>query len=137
MAEIALTILALVLGGAGFYFGKRLSTIESQTLLNERIRQLTDQLSTSETSLKSVSQEKEEQLRQLIHREAEFAYLKAKEDERVKELESLQKKFQTEFENLAQKIFDEKSSKMNEQNKESIKIYSIHLENESVISQKR
>ena len=122
MAEIALTILALVLGGAGFYFGKRLSTIESQTLLNERIRQLTDQLSTSETSLKSVSQEKEEQLRQLIHLEAEFASLKSKEDERVKELESLQKKFQTEFENLAQKIFDEKSSKMNEQNKESSKL---------------
>ncbi|MEK9913315.1 MAG: DNA recombination protein RmuC [Flavobacteriaceae bacterium] len=122
MAEIALTILALILGGTGFYFGKRLSTVESQTLLNERIRQLADQLATSETSLKSISQEKEEQLRKLIHLEAELTSLRSKEDERVKELESLQKKFQTEFENLAQKILDEKSSKMNEQNKESIKL---------------
>ena len=122
MAEIVLTILAIILGGAGFYFGKRLSTVESQTLLNERIRQLTDQLATSETSFKSISQEKEEQLRKLIHLEAELASLKSKEDERVKELESLQKKFQAEFENLAQKILDEKSSKMNEQNKESIKL---------------
>ncbi|WP_010180773.1 DNA recombination protein RmuC [Aquimarina agarilytica] len=58
---------------------------------------------------------------ELTRKNAEFDNLALRNQEQKKETEQLQEKFTKEFENLANKILDEKSSKFTEQNKENIK----------------
>ncbi len=58
---------------------------------------------------------------ELTRKNVEFDNLSLKNQEQKKETELLQEKFTKEFENLANKILDEKSSKFTEQNKENIK----------------
>ena len=52
--------------------------------------------------------------------QADYNNLQAKLSEQKEEIEQLQKKFSTEFENLANRIFEEKSSKFSEQNKTNL-----------------
>jgi len=54
-------------------------------------------------------------------RTTEYENLQLKNNEQKNEVEKLQEKFTKEFENLANKILDEKSNKFTEQNKENIK----------------
>jgi DNA recombination protein RmuC len=65
--------------------------------------------------------EKEALVVQLSKKEADFDYLLERNKEQKQEVENLQQKFSTEFENLAQKILEEKSSKFTLQNQENIK----------------
>ena len=58
---------------------------------------------------------------ELTRKNADYNNLLQKNQEQKKEVENLQEKFTKEFENLANKILDEKSSKFTEQNKENIK----------------
>ncbi len=83
---------------------------------------------TAEKQLVHISREREEirQEKDAIHteltrRNADFENLKNKNQEQKIEVEKLQEKFTKEFENLANKILDEKSNKFTEQNKENIK----------------
>jgi DNA recombination protein RmuC len=52
--------------------------------------------------------------------ETENTHLKEKLDKQAEELEQIQKKFSAEFENLANRIFEDKSKKFTEQNKSNI-----------------
>ena len=122
MIEIVLGILALSLGVAGFILGKRMQTTASSAILEERLKQQLQQVEQLNQKNQQLEQINDEQLRRVITLEAELSQAKIAEDKRIQDLEQLQKKFQSEFENLAQKILDEKSSKMNEQNKESIRL---------------
>ncbi|TYP71701.1 DNA recombination protein RmuC [Aquimarina intermedia] len=81
-----------------------------------------------EKQLSEVQQEREEIRREkeflnteLTRRNAEFENLQVKNKEQKEEVEKLQERFTKEFENLANKILDEKSLKFTEQNKENIK----------------
>ncbi|WP_298312628.1 DNA recombination protein RmuC [uncultured Aquimarina sp.] len=81
-----------------------------------------------EKQLSDISKEREEIRREkdflnteLTRRNAEFENLQLKNQEQKDEVEKLQEKFTKEFENLANKILDEKSNKFTEQNKENIK----------------
>lgn len=65
--------------------------------------------------------EKQSLLVNLSRRETEFENLLQKNAEQKQEVEELQQKFTKEFENLANKILEEKSLKFTEQNKENIK----------------
>ncbi len=58
---------------------------------------------------------------ELTRKNSEFENLQLKNQEQKNEVEKLQEKFSKEFENLANKILDEKSNKFTEQNKENIK----------------
>jgi len=58
---------------------------------------------------------------QLTKKEADFDHLLERHSEQKQEVEKLQEKFTKEFENLANKILDEKSNKFTEQNKENMK----------------
>lgn len=58
---------------------------------------------------------------ELSRRNADFENLQQRSSEQKEEVNKLQEKFTKEFENLANKILDEKSSKFTEQNKENIK----------------
>jgi DNA recombination protein RmuC len=58
---------------------------------------------------------------QLTKKEVDFENLFIRNNEQKQEVEKLQEKFTKEFENLANKILDEKSNKFTEQNKENMK----------------
>ncbi len=119
----------------GFFIGKYVVSLKNkseQSASNEKAnllhRQFEDYKSTSKNQLSEVIKEREDIRREkdflnteLTRRNAEFENLQLKNQEQKGEVEKLQEKFTKEFENLANKILDEKSNKFTEQNKENIK----------------
>ncbi|WP_185965263.1 DNA recombination protein RmuC [Flavobacterium franklandianum] len=79
------------------------------------------QLEVSNTEKESIRNEKDSLAIQLTKKEVDFENLWQRNKEQKEEVEKLQEKFTKEFENLANKILDEKSSKFTEQNKENMK----------------
>jgi len=73
-----------------------------------------------ENNLSSERQKVLELNSKLSSLESDYKNLQAKLTEQKGEVEELQQKFTQEFENLANKIFDEKGSKFTEQNKEKL-----------------
>ncbi|WP_311195977.1 DNA recombination protein RmuC [Antarcticibacterium sp. 1MA-6-2] len=69
----------------------------------------------------------------LTRRNAEFENLQQRNLEQKEEVEQLQKKFEAQFENLANKIFEEKSEKFTNLNKENIQNI-LHPLNEKIKS---
>ncbi len=119
----------------GFFIGKYVASLKNRSeksSINERANQLQLQFDEykkySEKQLSEITLEREEIRREkdflnteLTRRNAEFDNLQLKNAEQKDEVEKLQEKFTKEFENLANKILDEKSNKFTEQNKENIK----------------
>ena len=119
----------------GFFIGKYVASLKYKTdssTVQERANQLQyqyDELKkTSEKQLAELTQDREGIRREkdflnteLTRRNTEFEALQIKNKEQKEEVEKLQEKFTKEFENLANKILDEKSNKFTEQNKENIK----------------
>lgn len=89
------------------------SQAENETKFQQRISELTQERET-------IRSEKEQLALELTRRNADFENLKQRNDEQKAEVEKLQERFQKEFENLANKILDEKSTKFTNQNKENI-----------------
>lgn len=79
------------------------------------------QLAQSNSEKENIRTEKDSLAIQLSKKEVDFENLWERNLEQKKEVENLQEKFTKEFENLANKILDEKSNKFTEQNKENIK----------------
>jgi len=69
----------------------------------------------------SIRQDKDALSLQLTKKEADFDNLWQRNKEQKQEVEALQEKFTKEFENLANKILEEKTVKFTEQNKENLK----------------
>ena len=119
----------------GVFIGKLLFSAKSQSeksFLEERLNNLKEQYqiekSDWDTKLQQVIEEKEtirnekESINiQLTKKEVDFENLWQRNKEQKEEVEKLQEKFSKEFENLANKILDEKSNKFTEQNKENMK----------------
>ncbi len=124
-------ILAVVFIAAGYFIGiyiQQLKTKSGQSMLLEREQQLknnlshlNDQLTNSVEEKNELRLHKEQLNNQLIRHEAEIQNLQTKNKEQKDEVEKLQEKFTKEFENLANKILDEKSIKFTEQNQKNIK----------------
>ncbi|MEN9907020.1 MAG: hypothetical protein RLZZ540_161 [Bacteroidota bacterium] len=83
--------------------------------------QFEKQLENSNQEKESIRNEKDSLAIQLSKKEVDFENLWERNKEQKDEVEKLQEKFTKEFENLANKILDEKSSKFTEQNKENMK----------------
>lgn len=124
-------IIGLIFLAGGFFLGsyiQNLKTKSSQSTLVEREQQLRSSLAVEEEKLRYAEEEKS-QLRldnsqldnQITRYQADMENLQLKNTEQKEEVEKLQEKFTKEFENLANKILDEKSAKFTEQNKENIK----------------
>ncbi len=124
-------IIGLVFLAGGYFLGsyiQNLKTKSSQSTLVEREQQLRSSLVVEEEKLRYAEEEKS-QLRldnaqldnQITRYQADMENLQLKNTEQKEEVEKLQEKFTKEFENLANKILDEKSAKFTEQNKENIK----------------
>ena len=121
----------LVALAIGFYIGKLLSKAQSQSEksgleekvngLANQIEQLKNQLTAIIFEKETIRSEKEVLAIQLSKKEVDFENLWERNKEQKQEVEQQQEKFTKEFENLANKILDEKANKFTEQNKENMK----------------
>ncbi|GAB7256439.1 DNA recombination protein RmuC [Polaribacter sp. OB-PA-B3] len=138
MTEIIIyLIIAVFFLIIGFFIGKLISKInfekeksileKENAMLEERSIRLSQSKETLENNfienqqeLKNNQQEKERLITITSKQESEIDNLQQKLAENKGEIENLQQKFTKEFENLANKILDEKSNKFTVQNKENI-----------------
>lgn len=123
----------LVLGGllTGYFLGhyiQNLKTRSYQSTLQEREHQLQQNIAALEGRLKeekeatAVLRQQKEQLHiQNTRFSADLENMQQRNAEQQEEVNKLQEKFTKEFENLANKILDEKSLKFTEQNQKNIK----------------
>ncbi|HSN48328.1 MAG TPA: DNA recombination protein RmuC [Flavobacterium sp.] len=128
-------ILFIVALAVGIFMGKLIFSAKSQSekvFLEERLNDFKEQFQIEKTTLErqlqqsiqdkeNIRSEKEAFNIQLTKKEVDFENLWQRHKEQKEEVEKLQEKFTKEFENLANKILDEKSSKFTEQNKENMK----------------
>lgn len=123
--------IAIIAALLGFFLGnyiERLKRRSSQSTLEEREKQLRLNLEGLDERL-IAEKENTHQLRednstlaqQLTRFEADMENLRLKNTEQKEEVSKLQEKFTKEFENLANKILDEKSLKFTEQNQKNIR----------------
>jgi DNA recombination protein RmuC len=136
---LLLFIIALAIG---IFIGKlifsarfkseKVSLEEKLISLNSQFNQLKEQFSndkiifekqleTTNSDKENIRNEKDSLAIQLSKKEVDFENLWERNKEQKEEVEKLQLKFTKEFENLANKILDEKSNKFTEQNKENMK----------------
>ncbi|WP_299061791.1 DNA recombination protein RmuC [uncultured Polaribacter sp.] len=138
MTEIIIyLIIAVFFLIIGLFIGKLISKInfekeksileKENAMLEERSIRLSQSKETLENNfienqqeLKNNQQEKERLITITSKQESEIDNLQQKLAENKEEIENLQQKFTKEFENLANKILDEKSNKFTVQNKENI-----------------
>lgn len=141
MNDILFLIIGAAAGFAAAWFisrlifanNKGLSKVESENLQQELITISTelkvkeDRLNGMNENLQELKNEignKDNQLvslqRMLAGKESDLIHITERLNEHKKEVEELQKKFTTEFENLANKILEEKTGKFTEQNKTNL-----------------
>ena len=128
---ISIVFVFIIALAIGVFIGKVIFSGKSNSekaLLEEKIKSQLYQVEQSENQFQKVvlerdaiRNEKEAIVIQLTKRDADFENLLDRNKEQKEEVEKLQEKFTKEFENLANKILDEKSSKFTEQNKENMK----------------
>ena len=139
MTEIIIYLLiAVIFALIGLFIGKLLSklnfekekivvekeksTLEERSVLLQQSKDIIENnFIESQKELKNNQQEKEKLISEKSTLVSELKSLEAKLTENKGEVEKLNEKFTKEFENLANKILDEKSSKFTAQNKENIK----------------
>ncbi len=136
MSNILLFLLIFILALAiGIFIGKMIFSARSQSekaFLEEKLNDIKAQSLIEKTTFdkqllqilqekETIRNEKEAINIQLTKKEVDFENLWQRNKEQKEEVEKLQEKFTKEFENLANKILDEKSSKFTEQNKENMK----------------
>jgi len=122
MLEIVLALLIVVFAGVGFALGKKLgSTPQNDDRLAERVEFLKESLEQEKSAHQQLKETHQQTYTTLVETQKELEFLNEKFTHRQEELESLQKQFKAEFENLAQKIFEEKSTKISEENQKNIK----------------
>jgi len=125
---LAAFVIALIIG---IFIGKllfsanakseRAALEEKNNGLNFQIEELKSQLVVLNSEKETIRTEKEAINIQLSKKENDFENLWERNKEQKDEVEKLQEKFTKEFENLANKILEEKSTKFTEQNKENMK----------------
>ncbi len=128
---LAYIIVGLIALGIGYFLGnyiQNLKTKSSQSTLEEREQQLRNNVSALEGRLRDAEEhkmhlqaEKEQLGNHLVRHQADMENLQLKNREQKEEVQKLQEKFTKEFENLANKILEEKSNKFTEQNEKNIK----------------
>lgn len=128
--EFIWILIIIVFSVVGFGLGKYVAGLKQQNQkqhaesekqqLASRLEEAQKSLLQREETLKKLQQEKENLLIEVTRKDSALTNLEAKQTEQKAELEKLQEKFQKEFENLAQKILDEKTQKFTVQNKENL-----------------
>ena len=120
----------------------KINTLEiiSNSEKEEKIRMqefLQKQIEQIQNEREQIRTEKEVLAIQLSKKETDFDHLLERNKEQKQEVEDLQKKFTTEFENLANKILEEKSSKFTLQNQENLKLILAPLQDKILHFEKK
>jgi DNA recombination protein RmuC len=136
---LSLFIIALAIGAfigklifSARFQSEKISLEEKLIASNAQFNQLKEQFSNDKTAFEKqiesstyekevIRNEKDSLAIQLSKKEVDFENLWERNKEQKDEVEKLQQKFTKEFENLANKILEEKSNKFTEQNKENMK----------------
>ncbi|PIB27796.1 DNA recombination protein RmuC [Maribacter sp. 4G9] len=125
---IIISVLCLAIGFFLGHYIQYLKTKSNQSKMEEENRQL--ELARTQLENKNLTLENErEELRsekerlgnQIVRYQADLENLGLKNSEQKEEVEKLQEKFTKEFENLANKILEEKSLKFTERNEKNIR----------------
>lgn len=124
-------IVGLICLAIGYFLGnyiQNLKTKSGQSALEERQQQLQNNNTVLEQRLRDTEEhkmhlqtEKEQLGNQVVRYQADMENLQVKNREQRDEVEKLQERFTKEFENLANKILEEKSLKFTERNEKNIK----------------
>jgi DNA recombination protein RmuC len=105
----------------GFFVGQYITRLKSTTEQpTELINTLKQDLKQARQQLDELREEHQQTLSKNVQAESDLKHLKKEQEQRADELAKLQKDFAIKFENLAQKIFEDKSKKFTDQNKENI-----------------
>ena len=132
-------LIALIFSAVGFLIGtlltklnlekektsveKEKATLEERVVLLQHAKDMVeDNYIELQKELKTNQQEKERLLTVNVRQDSDNKNLQLKLDEHKSDVEKLQEKFTNDFEVLANKILEEKSTKFTEQNKENLKI---------------
>jgi DNA recombination protein RmuC len=99
---------------------KNQSLEEAATRLRETVTEYKKEMASRDQALEELSRQKENLAVQLAEQRIAFAKAEEKHSEAQEEIEKLNQKFTKEFENLANKILEEKSTKFTDQNKKNI-----------------
>ncbi len=132
MNDNLMIIIAFIIAlSIGIFIGKIIFSANSKSQkasleekvkgLLQQIEQLKLQLNQTIQEREAIRTEKEALAIQLSKKETDFENLWERNKEQKEEVEQLQQKFTKEFENLANKILEEKTNKFTEQNKENLK----------------
>lgn len=113
MAEVILIITGVLFGGLLVWLVLRNAGKEKMDFLIKQSEAYRDQNSLKEREINELN-------RQNSQKTAELNAMSVRLQEQKAEMQQLREKFNLEFKNLANEIFDEKSKKFAEQNKESI-----------------
>lgn len=117
MESILYLFIGALAGAAIVYFmqkGKQASAENSMAMLENNLTEIKKELVSERNKSNEYSN-------QLASTDRELHFFKEKLQNQKDEIEQLQQKFTLQFENLANKILEEKSSKFSELNKENIK----------------
>jgi DNA recombination protein RmuC len=159
MLESLQIVFFIVIGlGLGLLIGKKLfsannvsqiQTLEEQlksaqtqaSIYKEQIVQIQKntekQIQALDYQLQELRKEKENTSILLSRKETEFENLWERNLQQKKEVEELQQKFTKEFENLANKILEEKSNKFTEQNHQNLKLILSPLQEKIQLFEKK
>jgi DNA recombination protein RmuC len=118
--EIIFLIVGLIIGAAAVWFIASLKFKGEASRVEERSKILEQDKEEIETELKSERQAVLDLNSKLSSLQSDYSNLQQKLAEQKGEVEELQEKFTKEFENLANKIFEEKTNKFSEQSKTNL-----------------
>ena len=124
MNEMNLAI-TLVLGLGAFFLGRYLEQLKQKgtsAILEAQVAQERATNQQKSQALEVLQSEKERLSQDLIRSQSQGEHLTAKLNDQKKELENIQERFTSEFENLAQKILEAKSEKFTKQNQENLNL---------------
>ena len=120
--NILFLILGIVLGAAISFLFAKSKFYSSNKVLEEKVKLIEKEKDKNAEGLK-IERDKVLQLnKELSKKETEYKNISEKLSEQEKQLMDIHKQFRDEFENLANKIFEEKSSKFTEQNKNNLSL---------------
>ncbi len=127
IATASLLVVFIVALAIGIYLGKLLFSsraVNEKMSLESQVKSLElaqnqhkEQLQQLQNEKEAIRSEKERLAVSLSRKESDYDYLLERQKEQKEEIADLQAKFTKEFENLANKIFEEKSTKFTAQNK--------------------
>jgi len=146
-ATIPLLITFIIALSIGIFIGKLIFSARSQSekssleekliSMNSQYAYLKEQLQQSNSDKENIRTEKDSLAIQLSKKETDFVNLWERNLEQKQEVEKLQEKFTKEFENLANKILEEKTNKFTEQNKENMKTILSPLQDKIQLFEKK